>query len=147
VRKVIPRHAADVLRVIVGGRILEVTPEHKFVRFNDDGFEIVRAADLRPSDRLPLAKSLKSDYEQEPIFEFDDNIVKITAAGKALLRAAYLRSALTYEELARRVGVSRAHLRNVLQPRSFRGSLRASVVRGLIVELGLATEFDEAEHT
>jgi len=147
VRKVIPRHTTDVVRVIVGGRFIEVTPEHKFVRFNDEGFEIVRAADLRPSDRLPLAKTLKSDYEQEPIFEFDDNIVKITAAGKALLRAAYLRSGLTHEELARRVGVSRTHLRNVLQPRSFRSSLRASVVRGLTAELGLAAEFDDVEHT
>jgi MoxR-like ATPase/intein/homing endonuclease len=147
VRKVIPRDTADVVRIIVGGRFLEVTPEHKFVRFNDEGFEIVRAADLRPSDRLPLAKTLKSDYEQEPIFEFDDNLVKITASGKALLRAAYLRSGLTYEELATRVGVSRTHLRNVLQPRSFRGSLRAGVVRKLIVELGLTAEFDDAEHT
>jgi MoxR-like ATPase/transcriptional regulator with XRE-family HTH domain len=146
VRKVIPRHTADVVRVIVGGRFIEVTPEHKFVRFNDEGFEIVRAADLRPSDRLPLAKTQQSDYEQEPIFEFDDNIVKITAAGKALLRAGYLRSGLTYEELAKRVGVSKTHLRNVLQPRSFRGSLRAGVVRGLTAELGLAAEFDDVEH-
>src|SRR5215475_13794899 len=82
VRKVIPRETSDVVRVIVGGRFLEVTPDHKFVRFNKEGFEVVRAADLRPSDRLPVARTLKSDYEQEPIFEFDDNLVKITASGK-----------------------------------------------------------------
>src|SRR5712691_256499 len=32
VRKVIPRQASDVLQIIVGGRFLEVTPEHKFAR-------------------------------------------------------------------------------------------------------------------
>ena len=131
---------------MVGGRFLEVTPEHKFVRFKDDGFEIVHAADLRPSDRLPVAKSFKSEHEDEPIFEFDDNLVKITAPGKALLRAAYKRSGLTYEELAERVGVSRTHLRNVFQPRSFRGSLRAGVVRRLTAELGVAGQFRDVEH-
>src|SRR5438128_6796596 len=146
VRKVIPRQTAEVYRIMVGGRFLEVTPEHKFVRFKDDGFEIVPAAELRPSDRLPLAKSFSSDHEDEPIFEFDDNLVKITAAGKALLRAAYKRSGLTYEELAERVGVSRTHLRNVLQPRSFRGSLRAGIVRRLTAELGVAGQFRDVEH-
>jgi len=146
VRKVIPRQTAEVYRIMVGGRFLEVTPEHKFVRFKDDGFEIVPAAGLRPSDRLPLAKSFSSDHEDEPIFEFDDNLVKITAAGKALLRAAYKRFGLTYEELAERVGVSRTHLRNVLQPRSFRGSLRAGIVRRLTAELGVAGQFRDVEH-
>jgi len=146
VRKVILRQTAEVRRIMVGGRFLEVTPEHKFVRFRNDGFEIVHAADLRPSDRLPLAKSFSSDYEDEPIFEFDDNLVKITAAGKGLLRAAYKRSGLTYEELAERVGVSRTHLRNVLQPRSFRGSLRAGVVRRLSAELGVTGQFRDVEH-
>ncbi len=146
VRRVIPRQTAEVRRIMVGGRFLEVTPEHKFVRFKDDGFEIVRAADLRPSDRLPLAKSLRSDHEDEPTFEFDDNLVRITAPGKALLRAAYLRSGLTYEELAERVGVSRTHLRNVLQPRSFRNSLRAGVVRKLTADLGVADQFRDVEH-
>ena len=146
VRKVIPRQTAEVYRIMVGGRFLEVTPEHKFVRFKDDGFEIVPAADLRPSDRLPLAKSFSSDHEDEPMFEFDDNLVKITAAGKAFLRAAYKRSGLTYEELAERVGVSRTHLRNVLQPRSFRGSLRAGIVRRLTAELGVAGQFRDVEH-
>ena len=146
VRKVIPRQTETVCRIVVGGRFLEVTPEHKFVRFNDDGFEIVRAADLRSSDRLPLAKSLSAEHEDEPLFEFDDRLVKIMPPGKALLRAAYLRSGLTYEELAERVGVSRTHLRNVLQPRSFRGSLRAGVVQKLTAELGVEAQFRDIEH-
>jgi len=146
VRKVIPRQTAEILRIIVGGRFLEVTPEHKFVRFTDDGFEVVRAADLRRSDRLPLAKHLSAEYEDEPLFEFDDRLVKITQPGKAILREAYLRSRLTYEELADRVGVSRTHLRNVLQPRSFRRSLRAGVVRKLTTELGVSDRFTEIEH-
>src|SRR5262249_44298523 len=132
--------------IIVGGRFVEVTPEHKFVRFTDNGFEVVRAADLRPSDRLPLAKHLSAEYEDEPLFEFDDRLVKITPAGKALLREAYRRARRTYEELADRVGVSRAHLRNVLQPRSFRGSLRAGVVRKLTAELSLSEHFAEIEN-
>ena len=145
VRKAIPRQTETICRIVVGGRFLEVTPEHKFVRFTDDGFEIVRAAELRPSDRLPLAKSVRADHEEEPLFDFDDRLVKITAPGKALLRGAYLRSGLTYEELAERAGVSRTHLRNVLQPRSFRGSLRASVLWRLMSELGVADRFDDLE--
>jgi MoxR-like ATPase/transcriptional regulator with XRE-family HTH domain len=147
VRKAIPRQTAEIRRIIVGGRFLEVTPEHKFVRFTDAGFEIVRAADLRPSDRLPLAKGLRLEPENEPIFEFDDNLVKITASGKALLHAAYRRSGLTYEELAHRVGVSRTHLRNVLQPRSFRESLRAGVVQKLAAELGVPELLGSIAHT
>src|SRR3989454_1089609 len=147
VRKVIPRQTADVRRIIVGGRFLEVTPEHKFVRYTDHGFEVVRAADLRASDRLPLSKGVELSRESEPSFEFGDNIVKITAHGKALLRGAYRRSGLTYEELARRVGVSRAHLRNVLQPRSFRDSFRAGVLEKLTAELGVSEQLVAVEHT
>ena len=147
VRKVIPRQTGDICRIIVGGRFLEVTPDHKFVRFGNDGFEVVRAADLRPSDRLPLAKNAALAPETEPSFEFDDNLVKITAEGKKLFRAAYLRSGLTYEEIARRVGVSRTHLRNVLQPRSFRHSLRAGVLGRLAVELGVADQLVAGQHT
>src|SRR5262249_4164841 len=47
VRKVIPRQATEIVRVIAGGRFLDVTPEHKFVRFTLEGFEVVRAAELR----------------------------------------------------------------------------------------------------
>ncbi len=146
VRKVIPRQTSGVLQIIVGGRFVEVTPEHKFVRFSDDGFEVVRAADLRPSDRLPLAKHLRAEHEDEPLFEFDDRLIKITPPVKTLLREAYLRSGLTYDELADRVGVSRTHLRNVLQPCSFRASLRAGVVRKLTAELGLSHYLTEIEN-
>ncbi|PYN19645.1 MAG: hypothetical protein DMD99_25060 [Candidatus Rokuibacteriota bacterium] len=147
VRKVIPRQTADVRRIIVGGRFLEVTREHKFVRYTDHGFEVVQAADLRASDRLPLSKGVELSHESEPSVEFGDNIVKITAHGKALLRGAYRRSGLTYEELARRVGVSRAHLRNVLQPRSFRDSFRAGVLQKLTAELGVSEQLVAVEHT
>src|SRR5438874_1382256 len=128
VRKVIPRDATDLIQIIVGGRFLEVTPEHKFVRYSDRGFEVVRAADLRRSDRLPMAKGTGVGKEAEPAFEFGDNIVKLTPGGKKLLRLAYRRSGLTYDAIAKRAGVSRTHLRNVLQPRSFRDSFRASVL-------------------
>jgi MoxR-like ATPase/intein/homing endonuclease len=147
VRKVVPRQAAEVLRIIVGGRFLEVTPEHKFVRFTDNGFEVVCAAELRAGDRLPLAKNAAPAKESEPSLEFDDNLIKITAKGKALLRAAYRRSGLTYEEIARRVGVSRAHLRNVLQPRSFRDSLRAGVLGRLATLLGVEGVLGAGDHT
>src|SRR5262245_31426536 len=146
VRKVIPRQTSEIRRIVVGGRFLEVTPEHKFVRYMDHGFEVVRADELRAFDQLPLAKHLRAEHEDEPIFEFDDRLVKISPPAKALLRDAYLRSGLTYEELADRVGVSRTHLRNVLQPRSFRGSLRAGVVRKLTAELGVSEQFKDVEH-
>jgi MoxR-like ATPase/intein/homing endonuclease len=147
VRKVIPRQTTEILRVIVGGRFLEVTPEHKFVRHTSRGFEVVRAADLRVSDRLPLSKHVPLSDEVEPTFEFADNMVKITRQGKALLRNAHLRSGLTYEELARRVGVPRTSLRNVLQPRSFRNSLRAGVLERLAAVLGVSGELGAVEHT
>jgi MoxR-like ATPase/intein/homing endonuclease len=147
VRKVIPRQATEIVRVIAGGRFLEVTPEHKFVRYAGQGFEVVRAADLRVSDRLPLSKRMPSGDEVEPTFEFADNLVKLTRQGKALLRSAYLRSGLTYEELARRVGVARTNLRNVLQPRSFRNSLRAGVLDKLASVLGFSGDLGPVEHT
>jgi MoxR-like ATPase/intein/homing endonuclease len=147
VRKVVPRQAVEIRRIIVGGRFLEVTPEHKFVRFTDGGFEVVFAAELRAGDRLPLAKNAASLKESEPSFEFDDNLIKITAKGKALLRAAYRRSGLTYAEIARRVGVSRTHLRNVLQPRSFRDSLRAGVLGRLATLLGVDGVLRAGDHT
>ncbi len=147
VRKVIPRQTADIMRLIVGGRFLEVTPEHKFVRYTDESFEVVRAADLKPGDRLPLAKDAAIARESEPQLEFSDNMVKLTPEGKELLRRAYRRSGLTYEEIARRVGVSRNHLRNVLQPRSFRDSLRARVLEKLTTLLGVEGQLGAVEHT
>ncbi|HKB24421.1 MAG TPA: LAGLIDADG family homing endonuclease, partial [Methylomirabilota bacterium] len=147
VRKVIPRQTADIVRIIVGGRLLEVTPEHKFVRYSDAGFEVVRAADLRPSNRVPLAKATGDVEESEPRFEFSDNMVKLTPQGKELLRRARRSSGLTYEEIAGRVGVSRNHLRNVLQPRSFRDSLRAAVLEKLTALLGVRGRLDSLEHS
>jgi MoxR-like ATPase/transcriptional regulator with XRE-family HTH domain len=145
--KAIPRETSEIVRIIVGGRFLEVTAEHKFARYTDDGFEVVRAADLRPADRLPLAKDAARCPEAEPSFGFGDNLVKITTEGKALLRKAYLRSGLTYDQLAQRAGVSRTHLRNVLQPRSFRHSLRAEVLDRLTAELGVSGQIAAIEHT
>jgi len=137
VRRVVPRPTDEIVRIIVGGRFIEVTREHQFVRYTADGFAVVRAAELRRGDRLPLAKNAWPTEEAEPRFEFDDNIVKLTPAGKRLLHAAYRRSGFTYEQLAQRVGVSRTHLRNVLQPRSFRDSFRAGVLARLAAALGV----------
>ena len=64
---------------------------------------------LRNGPAIPLSKNAPPRPEIAPDFEFDDNIVRLTPAGKALLRDAYRRSKLTYEALARRVGVSRNH--------------------------------------
>src|SRR6266850_1268514 len=147
VRKVVPRQTSELRRIFVGGRVVEVTPEHKFARYVDDRFEIVRAADLRPSDVLPLSKNAPPRPEIAPDFEFDDNIVRLTPAGKALLHDAYRRSKLTYEALARRVGVSRNHLRNVLQPRSFRDTFREGVLGRLAAELGVSNRLEAGVHT
>jgi MoxR-like ATPase/intein/homing endonuclease len=147
VRKVIPREGTDIIQMIVGGRFLEVTPEHKFARYSDRGFDVVRASELRPTDRLPLAKGVGVAQDAEPRFEFGDNMVKLTPGGKELLRRAYRRSGLTYEEIAQRVGVSRTHLRNVLQPRSFRDSLRAEVLKKLTAVLGVDGQLAVVEHT
>src|SRR5947207_774535 len=58
VKKVIPRSVSGVLRILAGGRLIEVTSEHKFARYSGAGYEVVEAAELRPGDRLPLHKSL-----------------------------------------------------------------------------------------
>jgi MoxR-like ATPase/intein/homing endonuclease len=147
VQRVVPRRANELLQIIVGGRFLEVTAEHKFPRYADHGFEVVRAAELSPSDRLPLVKGAEVAEEAEPYFEFSDNMVKLRPDGKELLRSAYRRSGLTYDEIARRVGVSRAHLRNVLQPRSFRESLRAEVLEKLTAMLGVEGQLSAGQHT
>ncbi|HEV8639606.1 MAG TPA: LAGLIDADG family homing endonuclease [Methylomirabilota bacterium] len=107
VRKVIPRTAPSLLQILVGGRLLEVTPEHRFVRYSDAGYEVVQAAELRVGDRIPLHKNLPETEPAEPRFEFADQI-----------------------------GVSRSHLRNVIQPVSPRDSLRAGVLEKLVLELG-----------
>ncbi len=146
VKKVVPRVAAALVRVIVGGRLLEVTPEHRFVRYTEAGYEVVQARNLQRGDRLPLHKFASVAEPSEPQLDMADSIVKITSAGRRLLHGAYRASGRTYEELAGRVGVSRNHLRNVLQPRPFRGSLRAGTLMRLASELGLVETFVGSEY-
>ena len=138
VRKVVPRSTSRVLRVLVGGRLIEVTPEHKFVRYSSNGREVVTAAELRAGDQVPLHKSLHVGQLGEPIFDFADDIVKLTGAEKRLLHAAYRRSGRTYEDLAAATGVSRTHLANVIRPHPMRDSLRAGVLARLVDAVDLA---------
>ena len=137
VRKIVPRQASTLLRILVGGRFLEVTPEHRFVRYSDAGPEMVRASELQVGDRLPLHKSYHVPEPIEPEFGFPESIVKLTDAGRELLHSRYRVSGKTYGELATRAGVSRNHLRNVLQPRPMRASLRAGALEVVCSELGL----------
>ncbi len=137
VKKVVPRKTREIVNLFVGGRFLEVTPEHRFVRFNDRRYEVVRASDLRVGDRLPLSKAILEFVPKEPSFDVADSIVKLTTSGKRILHQAYKASGRTYEQLASEAGVSRNHLRSVLQPRSFRDSLRSEVLRRLCTALSL----------
>src|SRR5688500_13284064 len=84
VKKVVPRETPDIIQIFVGGRFLEVTPEHKFVRYSETGHEVVEASMLRTGDRLPLHKDLPFRLE-EPRFEVTDEIVKLTESDKAVL--------------------------------------------------------------
>jgi MoxR-like ATPase/intein/homing endonuclease len=138
VKNVVPRMASRMLRLLVGGRFLEVTPEHRFVRYTDAGHEVVRASGLRVGDRLPLFKALPLPEPREPLFDFPENIVKLRPPEKRALHHAYRASRRTYHDLATAVGVSKNHLRNVMQPRSFRNSLRAGVLEALTRELGVS---------
>lgn len=135
VTRVIGRETGELLRILVGGRIIEVTAEHKFVRFSEHGHEIVRADALQLGDRLPI-QSTAPMLEKEPEFTLSDSILKIDQDGKRVLHAAYKQSGRTYEQIARRIGISRNHLRNVIGPRSCRQSFRADVLRHLCQELG-----------
>ncbi|HEV8615033.1 MAG TPA: LAGLIDADG family homing endonuclease [Methylomirabilota bacterium] len=137
VKKVVPREAQSLLRVLVGGRLLEVTPEHRFVRYTDSGYEVVRADELRRGDRLPLYKAPEAARVSEPEFEFPDDMIKLTDDERRMLHGAYRRSHRTYDALATAVGVSRGHLRNVLQPTPTRRSLRARVLAGLASEMNV----------
>ncbi len=137
VKKVIPREASRILRIFAGGRLLEVTPEHRFVRYTESGCEVVHASELRTGDRLPLYKRAATPDCREPEFEFPDSIVKLTETAKRRFHAAYRVSGRTYEDLAQATGVSGNHLRNVLQPRSCRGSLRAGTLDSLSRTLGV----------
>jgi MoxR-like ATPase/transcriptional regulator with XRE-family HTH domain len=137
VKSVVPRMASRVLRLLVGGRFLEVTPEHRFVRYTDAGHEVVQASALRVGDRLPLYKAIPLPEAGEPHFDFPENIVKLALREKRALHQAYRASRRTYQTLATAIGVSRGHLRNVIQPRSYRDSLRAGVLEALTRELGV----------
>jgi MoxR-like ATPase len=147
VKKVVPRTAEQILRVLVGGRLIEVTPEHRFVRYSASGFEVVQARELRAGDRLPLHKRKQVRDCRDPVFDFPDSIIKLSEGAKRRLHAAYRASRRTYEELAGVVGVSRQHLRNVIQPRSIRDSLRAGVLTALSAQLGVESGPAWAEET
>jgi MoxR-like ATPase/intein/homing endonuclease len=144
VKKVVPRQASTVLRILVGGRFLQVTPEHRFVRYTDTGFEVIRAVDLRVGDRLPLHKVGGVAAPVEPQFELPDELVKLTPSGRHMLHSAYKTSGRTYAEIAATSGVSPNHLRNVLQPTPFRRSLRSGVLKKLAKTLDIADPFNEA---
>ena len=137
VKKVIPRSVSGVLRILAGGRLIEVTSEHKFARYSGAGYEVVEAAELRPGDRLPLHKSLHVGRLHEPVFEFEDDIVKLNDADRRLLHAAYRRTGRTYEQLASGVSVSASHLSNALGPHPVRRSLRAGVLARVANSLGV----------
>jgi MoxR-like ATPase/intein/homing endonuclease len=139
VKKVVPHQVDTVIRILVGGRLLDVTPEHRFVRYGESGYEILEARDLRVGDRLPLQKAVPAPVTEEPDFEFPENIVKLTAQGRQHLHEAYRRAGCTYQDLAARSGVSRNHLRNVLQPRPFRASLREGILQRVVAALGVDT--------
>jgi intein/homing endonuclease len=114
-----------------------VTPEHKFIRFTNRGHEGVRASELRVGDRLPLYKRGEPPRVDEPRFDFSDSMIKLSDAGRRLLHSAYRASGKTYAELSQAVGVSRSHLRNVIQPRPQRASLRAGILEKLSAQLRL----------
>ncbi len=137
VQMVIPRETQELVNLFVGGRFLQVTPEHRFVRFTDHGHEVVTASDLRVGDRLPLCKAVPESAPEEPAFEFADSIVKLTPSGRRSLHLAYKASKQTYKQVATKIGVSWNHLHNVLQPSPFRGSLRSDVLGRLCAVLSL----------
>jgi MoxR-like ATPase/intein/homing endonuclease len=147
VKRVIPRPATKILRVLVGGRLLDVTPEHRFVRYSDGPGEVVAASELRVGDRLPLHKTYPLDNADEPQFDFPDNIVKVTDQGRRLLWSACRASTKTYAELAECAGVSRSHLRNVVHPSGCRNSLRAGVLEQLSSALGVEAELSKPGNT
>jgi len=146
VKKVIPRKTRQLIRLFVGGRFLEVTREHRFVRFTDDGYESVRASELKVGDRIPLCKAIPEFVPEDPSFAIADSIIKITASGRELLYKAYKASGRTYDDLASQVGVSRGHLGNVLQPTPFRRALRYGVLQRLSAALDLEGSADNSAY-
>ncbi len=147
VKRVVTHSASRLIRILVGGRFVEVTREHKFLRYGPHGSEVVRADALRRGDRLPLSKEPLDTPVYEPTFAMGDSFVKLTSTGRRLLHGAYRASGRTYAELAVAARVSRAHLRNVLQPSACRASLRADVAQRLTAALGLEQDLSTREHS
>jgi MoxR-like ATPase/intein/homing endonuclease len=145
VKRIVPRETTELMRVLVGGRFLEVTPEHKFLRFGPAGSELVRADELRRGDRLPLFKAPPGGSDYEPAFSMGDSIVQLTSSGRRLLHEAYRASGRTYAELSTTARVSRAHLRNVIQPSACRASLRADVIQRLAGALKVKDDLSAPE--
>lgn len=146
VKKVVPRKTSVLVRLLMGGRFLEVTPEHRFVRFTDDGYEVVKASELRVGDRLPLSKTIPEVVPDDPSFDIADGIATLTEAGRRVLHGAYKASGRTYAQLAAEAGVSRNHLRNVLQPTPFRRAFRSRVLRRLCASLGVDGFMDKPSY-
>jgi len=142
VKRVVPRQTDRVVRIIVGGRLIEVTPEHKFARYGDRGWEVVAASDLRLGDRLPLHKRTRVPRCAEPDLDFPDSIIKLDAGAKRFLHRAYKASGRPWASLAAAAGVSTHHLRNVLGPASSRDSLRSASLAALTAELGVGLDED-----
>jgi MoxR-like ATPase/intein/homing endonuclease len=137
VKKAIPRKSRALVRLLVGGRLLEVTPEHGFARYTDDKYEVVKASDLRVGDRLPLSKALLEVVPEDCSFDIADAIATLTEAGRRVLYRAYKTSEKTYAQLAEEAGVSRQHLSNVLRPNPHRHAFRSGVLRRLCASLGV----------
>jgi MoxR-like ATPase len=117
VKRVITHDASRLIRILVGGRFVEVTPEHKFLRYGPHDSEVVRADALRRGDRLPLSKEPVDTPVYEPTFAMGDSFVKLTSSGRRLLHGAC------------------------------RASLRADVVQRLTATLGLEHDLSAREHS
>jgi len=95
VKKVVPRETAQVVRLLVGGRFLEVTPEHRFVRFHGQGHDVVRADELRKADRLPLHKGCPPETGSAIDVAFDERTGTLGSGKERLFRSAYRESGLS----------------------------------------------------
>ena len=144
VKRVIPRVASAIRRIYAGGRVVEVTAEHKFARHVHGGFEVVEASALSPGDLIPLHKRFYAGDGTDPDVSIDDEMVKLSRPAKGALHAAYKASGKTYAALAAASGVSRSHLRNVIGPSSQRYSLRRSALETLTRELGFSSDGPDA---
>jgi MoxR-like ATPase/intein/homing endonuclease len=116
VKRVIARRAPAIRRIYVGGRVVEVTAEHKFARYVAGRFEVVEASALKPGDLIPLHKCFHAGGLGDPDVSMPDEMVKL---------------------------VSRSRLPNVIGPASQRYSVRRSTLSALTSELGLGPAFYE----